>query len=320
MRVSDIGGEFALIKRLIKKQEICDSSVIIGAGDDCAVVDIGTDHYQLISSDMLVENDHFNTEWFTPGQIGKKLVECNVSDIVSMGGSPRYGVISMSLRRDTDIVFIDELYDGIYAASKKYGLSLIGGDTTHGKELVLNMAIIGQVEKGIMRTRSMASMGDMICVTGKLGGSAAGLMMLKNDIGGSKDHYLNPVSRTVAEGKAIARHSNTMIDVSDGLGSEVSHICECSHVGAKINKGAIPLRKAAIDVAKALSTSAYDYALYGGEDYELVFTIQRENIEKLRKEFDDFSVVGRILDASEGRYVMDMGKKTPIRSGYNHFL
>ncbi|MBN1785553.1 MAG: thiamine-phosphate kinase [Candidatus Methanofastidiosa archaeon] len=320
MRISELGGEFALIRRLAEKQSINDPSIVKSIGDDCAVIDNGKEEYLLITADMIVENDHFNTRWYTPDQIGRKLVECNVSDIVSMGGWPKYGIVSMSIKKETELEFIDGLYNGIYQAASKHGFYVVGGDTAHGTEMVFNMTIIGYVKKNLLRTRSMALVGDLICVTGRLGGSKAGLMMLSNGYNEHIDEHLNPVSRTRAEGEAIARYANAMIDVSDGLGSEVAHICEESGVGARIYKENIPLSKNALAASEILSSSPYDYALYGGEDFEIVFTIPENKIEALKRDFYDFTVVGKIVDESEGKSIIDDGKEMPIGSGFDHFL
>ncbi len=319
MKISDIGGEIALIKRLTDRQQTTDPTIIKGVGDDCAVLDAGTSMYQVVTADMMVENDHFDLKWFSPEQIGSKLVECNVSDITSMGGTPAYGIISMSLPPDTDLEFMDAFYDGIYAACSRHGLRIIGGDTTHGTELVFNMTMLGHVEKEFLRTRAMAQEGDAICVTGQLGGSAAGLMILTHGLCGNTTRFLEPRSRTVEEGKIMAKYAHAMIDVSDGLGSEVAHICDESHVGAEIYHEAIPISDVARKVAESLSTSPQDYALYGGEDFELVFTISSSRIDALRTEFKDFTVVGMVLAEQEGIMLNKNGIKSQLKRGFDHF-
>jgi len=318
MRISEIGGEFALIKRLLEKQEYDDPRVIKGVGDDCAVIDVNGKHL-LVTADMLVENDHFSLDWFTPQQVGKKLIECNVSDIVSMGGNPMYGVISISLNKETELEFMDALYDGIYDASKKYGIIIVGGDTTHGSDIVLNLTLLGEVEKDGLRSRSMAEVGDVICVTGKLGGSTGGLRLLLKGLEGEIDEHVNPVSRTPEEGRIIARYANAMVDISDGLGSEVVHICEESDKGAVIFKDRIPLADSAIAAAEKLNESPYDYALYGGEDFELVFTMNEKDLENLKNEFNDFTVVGKVLEPQKGMNIEMDREYRPLLGGYDHF-
>lgn len=318
MDISSIGGEFELIKRLCSKK-ITDSKIIAGIGDDCAVLEYDSDNYLIVTTDMIVEDDHFSLKYSTPFQIGMKLMEVNVSDIVSMGGTPKYAFISLSLKKDTTVEFMDELYKGLHSSAEKHGISIVGGDTTHGTEYVFNLCLLGEVNKKLLCLRSMAKPGDIVCVTGMLGGSTAGLKLLLNKKQGYLIDHLEPKSRTVTEAQTIARYANAMIDVSDGLGSEVKHICEASNVGARIDFEKIPLSKQTINSAKTLSLDPYDFALYGGEDFELVFTISSENLEKLKKEFSDFTVVGKILEKSEGTYVLKENKKLKIGKGYDHF-
>ena len=169
MKISDIGGEFALIERLTAGKNKQDKKVIVGIGDDCAVLHHTKNSYLLFTTDMMVENDHFSLKWSTPKQIGMKIMECNVSDIVSMGGTPTYVLLSMSIRKDTSVEFMEEFYEGLYQSADFHGVALIGGDSTHGTEYVFNIAMLGDVEKQFLRLRSGAKVGDLICVTGTLG-------------------------------------------------------------------------------------------------------------------------------------------------------
>ena len=319
MKISDIGGEFALIRRLTGAP-YNDPAVIKGIGDDCAVLEYTSDKYLLITVDMMVENDHFSLAWHTPYQVGKKLMESNVSDIISMGGTPRWAFISLALTADTQVEFMDDFYRGLYDSAAKHRVELIGGDTTHGRDLVLNLALVGDVDRNLVRLRSHAVPGDLICVTGTLGKSEAGLRLLRKGIkeGYLKGH-LEPLCRLESEGKAIARHAHAMIDVSDGLGSEVGHICEESGTGARIDWEKIPLSKETIEAARTLSDEPQQYALYGGEDFELVFTIPQENIPALKKEFSDFTVVGEILPKEDGIYILKEGRALEMKRGYDHF-
>jgi thiamine-monophosphate kinase len=246
-------------------------------------------------------------------------MEVNVSDIVSMGGTPTYAFISLALTKDTEVEFMDELYRGIYASADKHGVALIGGDTTHGAELVTNIALLGEVDKDFVRLRSDARPGELICVTGTLGKSAAGLNLLLKGMKGDLKGYLEPECRLAAEGRAIARHARAMIDVSDGLGSEVAHICEESGTGARIDQSAIPLSASTREAARILSMDPHEFALYGGEDFELVFTLPADRVDTLRKDFSDFTVVGEVLGKEEGIYILKDGKKEKVRGGYNHF-
>jgi thiamine-monophosphate kinase len=319
MKLSDIGGEFAFIKR-VTGISYGDQAIVKGVGDDCAVLDCAPDTYLLVTVDMMVENSHFSLAWHSPYQVGKKLMEVNVSDIVAMGGTPRWAFISLALAPDTEVEFMDEFYRGLYASARRHGVALVGGDTTHGREMALNLALVGDVEKQFVRYRSGARPGDHICVTGTLGKSEAGLKLLQQgNKTGYLAGYLEPKCRRAEEGKTIARRAHAMIDVSDGLGSEVAHLCEESGTGARIDWEAIPLSRETIDAAREVGGNPHHYALYGGEDFELVFTIPPEQYEGLRREFSDFTVVGEILPKEDGLFILKDGRKLEVKKGYDHF-
>ncbi|HSV95300.1 MAG TPA: thiamine-phosphate kinase [Spirochaetota bacterium] len=318
MKISEIGGEFALIKRLMPEVE-SDPAIIRGIGDDCAVLAYTADKYLVVTTDMMVENSHFSPQWFTPFQVGKKLVEVNVSDVVAMGGVPRFAFISVALTKDTEVEYMDELYRGIHSAGGKHGVYLIGGDTTHGSQIVLNLTIIGEVEKNLLCLRSEAKAGDLICVTGTLGGNQAGLELLLAGKPGHTIEFLEPECRLASEGCVIARYANAMIDVSDGLGSEVRHICEESGVGARIDCEKIPLSSEVVEAAKAVGGDPYDFAMYGGEDFELVFTVPPGKLSRLKEEFSDISVVGAVLPKEEGIFLIKNNERMDIGRGYDHF-
>lgn len=319
MKIADIGGEFALIRRLTGVRQ-SDPAIVKGVGDDCAVLEYTPEKYLLVTVDMMVENDHFSLAWHTPFQVGSKLMESNVSDIISMGGTPRWAFISLALTPSTDVEFMDAFYEGLYDSAGRHKVALIGGDTTHGRNLVVNLAILGDVDKDFVRLRSHAVPGDLICATGDLGKSQAGLKLLLN---GRSDGYLKghlePRCRMEWEGKAIARHARAMIDVSDGLASEVRHICEESGTGAGIYWEKIPVSRDTREAAALVSGVPEEYALYGGEDFELVFTIPEENISALREEFTDFTVVGEVLPREEGIFILREGHKEEMKKGYDHF-
>lgn len=318
MRISDIGGEFAFIGRVARNYR--DPAIVRGVGDDCAVLAHPADRLLLLTADMMVQDTHFTLQWFSPHQIGKKLMEVNVSDIVSMGGTPRHAVISIAIPEETGVEFLDELYRGIYESAETHRVALIGGDTTRGRELALNLALTGEVEKDLVRYRSGAVPGDLICVTGTLGKSEAGLRLLMNSKTGYVGGFLEPRSRLAGEGRAIARHAHAMIDVSDGLASEVRHICEESGTGAFIIHDSIPLSPKTRDAAAALGSDPYSYALYGGEDFELVFTIPAGSMDGLRRTFSDFTVIGEIREREAGVNLSYEGRLMPLDHGYDHFL
>jgi len=319
MKLSDIGGEFAFIKRVTGAPG-SDPSVVRGVGDDCAVLETGGSEYTLVTVDMMVENTHFSLDWYSPFQLGSKLMEVNVSDIIAMGGTPRWAFISLALKADTQVEFMDEFYRGLYASAAVHGVVLAGGDTTRGREMVLNLALAGSVEKERVRLRSGARPGELICVTGTLGKSEAGLRLLMDGKRtGYLSGYLEPHCRLASEGRAIARNAGAMIDVSDGLASEVGHICEESGTGARIDRDAIPLSQETRDAAYAAGGDPYDYALYGGEDFELVFTLAPDRLGALKSEFSDFTVVGEVLQKKEGIFMLHGGRHIDMKGGFDHF-
>ena len=319
MKVSDFGGEFELIKRIGKKTKLFSKDVLIGIGDDAAVLKAGK-KYLLFTTDMLVEDDHFSLKYSTPEQIGMKAIEVNVSDIAAMGGLPEHALISLALPKDIELKFIDGLYKGLNKAGKKYKINIIGGDITHSKQIVINIAMLGFAEKKNLCLRKDAKVNDIICVTGDLGKSTAGLwLLLKNKKGESIKPHLEPKAR-LDFSKKIAKYANAMEDVSDGLAQEVRNICNESKVGAVIYKEKIPLSKSTIDDAKKVNKNPYDFALYGGEDFELVFTINKKNLSLLNEKLKDkIYVVGKILNKKQGIYLLDKNKKTKLKKGYDHF-
>ncbi len=310
-KLSDL-GEFGLIDRLASKVG-AGKEVIKGIGDDCAVLD-GDDHYTLVTTDMLVSGDHFNRQWQTPFQIGWKSMVANVSDIAAMGGYPLWVLVSLALPDDVDVEYLDSIYDGMNSASKKYDMEIIGGDTTHGDIFVVNIVIIGRVEKEHLCLRSDAKIGDKICVTGDLGKSWAGLDLLRAGVEGYTDYHLEPSCR-LEEGRMLAPYVNAMIDVSDGLSSEVLHICNQSGTGAAIYKDKIPISSRTREAADRLDKDPYRWALSGGEDFELVFTIPESKLDKISN--IPYFVVGDVTE--KGAYLVEDEQKRELVGGYDHF-
>jgi thiamine-monophosphate kinase len=312
MRVSEIGGEFALIERLVRK-----GGAVVGAGDDAAVLEYTVDKYLLFTADMLCDGDHFRRDWYTPEQIGAKAMQVNVSDIAAMGGLPTYAVVSVCLTDSVSVELMDGLYEGIYSIADEYSFSVVGGDTTHGGTMVVNVALLGEVEKDMLSLRSGAQVGDLICVTGDLGKSKAGLELLLAGVEGDTSAYLQPRCR-LQQAREITKHCNALIDVSDGLASEVGHISRMSGVGALVYAEKVPVSGATRSSAEAVGKDPLDYALNGGEDYELVFTIPEDRLGIVKLDCP-LTVVGEILDAAEGVTLKSDGDKTRLKGGYDHF-
>lgn len=327
MKIKDIGGEFSLIENLTQGFSKFHPNIHTGVGDDCAVIDLG-EKYQLISSDTLVDQDHFNLNWSTPEQVGLKAVEVNVSDILACGGKPSSILVSLVLTPETEVELIQKIYQGIQSKCNQYQLDLIGGDTTHGKELVINLTVLGEVSKEHLRLRSHAQTNDLICVTGTLGESTAGLNFLRQH---NNPHllqtkypylykrHLEPTARFDLLSQ-IRPFAHAMIDVSDGLASEVRHICEQSRCGAEVNFNQIPLHPETKLCAAELKQSAQTWALSGGEDFELVFTVSPENWEKIPENLKNkITIVGKTLENLAEIYLLKDNQKENLPGGYDHF-
>lgn len=326
MLIKDL-GEFDLIKRMSAGIVPTRRSVIVGIGDDCAAMEPSKGKVQLVTTDMLVEDVHFRASTAEPFQIGWKSLAVNISDVASMGGEPTYAFVSIGLPRETKVEFVDALYSGMRRVANDYSVDIVGGDTVSSPQIIINIALLGEVEKENLILRAGAKTGDAIVVTGSLGGSDAGFAILEHDlpIEGTERHLL-PVPR-VREGRLLARsgYVTSMIDISDGLASEVHHICEMSVKGAKVFMKDIPLFYNVHQVAELTGRRPYSLALHGGEDYELLFTCHPDKVsilaEDMRKECDTpLTIVGRIVDGYSITIEDLSGRIIPLPPrGYDHF-
>src|SRR3989338_8537924 len=312
MKIKDMGGEFALIRLITRKAK--DKNAVVGIGDDAAVIKAGN-KYLVVTTDTIVDDDHFSLKYFTPEQVGKKAIEINVSDISAIGGIPKYALVSLILPRDIDVEVIDKIYKGMRQACKKYSIDIIGGNTTHAKQLIIDVDMIGEVKKENLCLRSQAKPGDFILVSGDLGSSTAGLHLFQKNIKGHekvKKKHLEPEAK-FHKVKKFLRYINAMIDVSDGLASEITRICEQSKTGAIIFCDNIPIKEETRNAAKALKENPLDYALFGGEDFELVFTVSEKNLNKVRG-----FLVGEIIKENKVYLYCNGKKKLLRRHGYDH--
>lgn len=313
MKIGEI-GEFGLIERLTRSPS--GPRVRVGVGDDAAVLDLDGE-FLLYTTDLLVEGDHFRRDWSTPLQIGRKAMASNVSDIAAMGGRPHEALVSVAIPDDVDVEFMDDLYEGMYQIADKYGAEIVGGDTTHGALLIINIALLGHVDEEMLSLRSDAKVDDLICVTGPLGGSRAGLELLLRGFDVPEEpirKHLDPGCR-MDIAPLIAEHVNAMIDVSDGLAPEIRHICERSGVGAEVRRDSIPLLEGTRIAAERVGGDPYGFALGGGEDFELVFTIPEERLSRV---IEWAYVLGRIVPAEQGIHLID-SERMPMKGGYDHF-
>jgi len=323
-------GEFGLIDRIRKWMAASDPALVQGIGDDVAVIEMKT-KILLVTTDILIEGIHFDRSWIDPYRLGKKALMVNLSDIAAMGGIPKYFLISIGLSKNLPLSFVSQFYRGLKEGAKRFGVDLIGGDTSLSQKIIINICLLGEGRKGNLLFRKGAKVGDSLFVSGTLGDSALGLKILqkKGARRGPKrliEKHLSPCPR-IELGQAIAKHrwATAMIDISDGLQIDTSHILEESGVGARIWEDRIPLSKLYRKWVHPYSKDPYQMALGGGEDYELLFTAPPEIKKRISSLALSFKIpitcIGEILPKKEGlRIIREDGKNySPSRLGFDHF-
>ena len=309
--------------------------VQVGIGDDAAVVEAGTGS-TVLTTDMLIEGVHFERTSISARDLGAKSIVVNLSDIAAMAASPRYAMVSLGIPADVEAAWVMELFGGMRAACDEYALTLVGGDTNRADAIVIAVAVVGEVGSGHAVTRSGAHPGDLVVVTGSLGAAAGGFLLSR--IHPSKlthaltepwgrellDAQARPVAR-VGEGQSLAQAGATaMMDLSDGLAKDLSRLCEASGVGARVELARVPVAEALRRAAGFLEVDPLELALGGGEDYELLGTIDLTNLERARNDLHErFGVtltdVGVIID--DGLVAVDAeGRESPLEpKGWDHF-
>jgi thiamine-monophosphate kinase len=308
-------NEFELIAKLTKALP-ANENVVVGAGDDCAVLDLGVpEKLVLFKTDAVVEGIHFTRET-PPEKIGRKALARCLSDIAAMAGTPTAALVTIALPNNFDADFVAKIYDGLNALAEKFGVAVVGGETTTNPERILiSIALLGTVPRGKLILRSGAKVGDAIFVTGELGGALA-------------EKHLSFGPR-LAEARWLAEKFSlhAMLDVSDGLGGDLRHILNASKVGAEISKSAVPVSRAAKLAARKSSSAkpAFVAALTDGEDFELLFTIASKDAVKLldtwKKKFPELrlSCIGKIV-AGDGILIRDKSGSHKFNAhGYVHF-
>ena len=331
-------GEFGLIDHLTKNIEIHNASSILGVGDDAAVID----HFgkqTVITNDLLIEGVHFDLMYMPLKHLGYKTVAVNVSDICAMNATPTQIVLGLAFSNRFSVEALDEFYEGVYAACDTYKVDLIGGDTTSSqKGFIISCTAIGEVTPDKFITRKGAQKGELLCVTGDLGAAYLGLLLLERE----KQIYLeNPKIQPELEGekytvgrilKPEARVDivdffstnnitpTAMIDVSDGLGSEILHICKQSNVGCVLYEEKLPIAEDTKSAAFKFNLDPTACALSGGEDYELLFTLKQDDFDKVSSN-TDISVIGYLTDEEAGANIITKGgARHPITAqGWNAF-
>jgi len=331
-------GEFGLIDRLTKNIKLQQSSTHKGVGDDAAVI-VPDNDQMLVSSDMMLEGIHFDLTYTPLKHLGYKAVAVNISDIAAMNGTCSQITVSIGLSNKFSLEAVEELYEGIHQACAHYGCDLVGGDTTSsGTGLVISVTAIGSVASDKLATRSEAKINDLICVSGDLGAAYVGLQILEREKQVFlSDSEMQPQLETYEYivGRQLKAEARTdvvqwfydsgivptaMIDISDGLASDLLHICKQSGVGARIYEDKLPIDAATKDAALELKLNPTTVALNGGEDYELLFTVRQEHHAKVDDQ-QGITIIGHIIDASQGAEMsLAQGELVTIEAqGWRHF-
>lgn len=331
-------GEFGLIGRIKEATQVNNPSTILGIGDDAAILEPGRAQV-LVSTDMLVEGVHFDLTFCPLRHLGYKAVAVNVSDIAAMNALPTQITVSLAVGSRYTVEAIEELYEGIRLACENYKVDLVGGDTTSSNAgLVISVTAIGEADRGQAVRRSTAKPNDLICVTGDLGAAYLGLQVLEREKQVFIDNpdmqpdltqkeylvqrQLKPEARmdVIHELRDLGVQPTSMIDISDGLASELMHICSQSQVGAAIYQDKLPVDQQVLDTAEEFRLDPVMCALNGGEDYELLFTVALADFDKIRNH-PDITIIGKITEAGEGvRLVTPSGNTFPVKAqGWTHF-
>ena len=330
-------GEFGLIDRLHDALgDAAPDTLAQGIGDDAAVVRIGDGRVHVITTDALVEGVHFDRTFAPVGTLGFKAIAVNVSDVVAMNAEPRYATVALGLPNNMSVEATETLYDGMAHACREYGLTIVGGDIAAAERLFISVTVIGEAAESDVVYRRGARPGDVLCVTGDLGSGAAGLKVLlaEKEAFGESDaqpdlsawsyvvqRHLAPQARLdrIRQWREADIKPRALIDISDGLASEVHHLCRAGEVGARIEAALLPIHRQTFKAAERFGDDPATYALYGGEDYELLFAIPEGAAKRLPS--DSFAVVGAVTDAV-GEVVIGMpdGETRPLTaSGFQHF-
>jgi thiamine-monophosphate kinase len=331
-------GEFGLIHHLTKNIEIQNASSILGVGDDAAVID----HFgkqTVVSTDMLIEGVHFDLSYTPLKHLGYKSVIVNLSDIYAMNATPTQILLSVGISNKLSVEALEEFYEGVYAACEEHGVDLVGGDTCSSqKGFIISITAIGEATEDKIVKRSTAQQGDLICCSGDLGAAYIGLLFLERE---KKIYLESPGVQPDLENESYvigrllkpkARKDihellnekeiipTSMMDISDGLSSELLHICENSGVGCVIYEEKLPVHEDSRKAAYKFEIDPTACALSGGEDYELLFTIKQDDYEKLTLS-ENISVIGYITDSEQGAKIKTKGGNTYniTAQGWNAF-
>lgn len=329
---SNLRGEPALIAALNRLFGPPPSGVAVGIGDDCAALAVAGEDFLLWTVDTLIEGVHFDLAYFSLPQLGRKALAVNLSDIAAMGGEPLYTLLSLGWPRDRDVAGALALGTGLAQAAQEYGVAVIGGDTVAAPGVMITLTLLGRVPRSEMLQRRGARVGDRVYVTGPLGEAAAGLEMLQRGLALEQDlprslieAHLNPRPQLHA-GRVLAsqRLATALIDLSDGVATDLGHICLASGVGARIPAATAPVSPTVKTVAAHLGLDPLDLALKGGEDYQLLFTSPPEQASALFQAFAKAGLapplpLGEIIPGAGVFLETAAGEKEITGQGFDHF-
>ncbi len=333
MKISKI-GEFGLIEQVIAPEfkELVKKHVT-GIGDDCSIIPISQEKAHLFTTDMLVENTHFLRNKIAAYQLGFKSLAVNLSDIAAMGGQPLASYLSIGLPKDMEVEWMEEFMRGYKDLSEDEEVPLLGGDTTSSRDaIVINVGVTGEMARANIKRRSDARPGDIVCVTGNLGDSAGGLQVILDELpedqvsGRLLDQHLTPYPH-VSEGLWLARNQgvHAMIDVSDGIGSDLQHILKASGLKGHINLEQLPMSLELQQQARIYNWNPLELAISGGEDYVLLVTIHPDQFDQtaasFRKHFNrELYPIGHLDRGEPGiTYLKDQKEVRDLKEGYQHF-
>jgi len=330
-------GEFGLIRRLTENIVLKNESTLKGVGDDCAVLDFKNKKI-VVTTDLLTEGIHFNLMYVPLRHLGYKAVTVNLSDVYAMNATPKQITVSIAVSAKMSVEALDELYSGIYLACERYNVDLVGGDTTSSLTgLTISITAIGEADEEDLVYRNGAKNTDLLCVTGDLGGAYMGLQLLERENEVFKvnpkmapqfagydyilERQLKPEARKDIPPlfKELGIKPTSMIDISDGLSSEILHLCTQSEVGCRLYEDRLLYDNQTKKMASELNINPLVAALNGGEDYELLFTLPLADHDKIRNH-PDISVIGHITDKSEGVNLVTagVGQEIPLQAqGWN---
>ena len=326
-------GEFGLIARIREIVARQRGDVVLGIDDDTAAVRVGSE-VLLLTTDALIENVHFRFDYFEPSEVGWRLMAANLSDVAAMGGTPLFALVALALPKTIPVEHVKGIYAGAVDLADRFGVAIVGGDTTGSpRDGFLSLTLVARAPDGCFARRDRARPGDVLAVTGHLGGAQAGLNVLlgRGELDSASfpavvERHKRPWPR-VDEGKFLVHEMGVdcVIDVSDGLASEVGHLCRLSGTGARVEAERVPLHPETVRVAEHLGEDPLDYALHGGEDFELLFCVPAERWDALaaawRERFETpLTRVGQIVDPAEGlTLVSPDGTQALTPRGWDHF-